>query len=537
MIRYKNLFNQIELHASNVFIEKGDITIVVGPNHSGKTLFLKELYDYVSGNRNNQNSKIIKKINIDTYNSEVILNLLKELGYSIENDEQDGITKVLIESNKIELSKDKEVNTQLYKYLIKYLDLHTRFVLLQNVQNISLRSSPQNPLQTIFRNKPLREKIRKKISDATNLIVTTDITEPHTIAIKIARSVPSEDLETSMMEDAILFHNSTKQISEYSEGIKSYIGIILSLFGDRHKIIEIDEPEACLHPPLQYQLGKDIASHAIEVDKQIFIATHSADFLLGCIETSQKINIIRFGYDEVNNKSSAHLISQDYLISLMKNPVIRHTNFLTALFYKYAIVSEADGDRVFYSEINRRLVSHGHGIDSCLFINSPNGKGALKHFCDGLIKFRMPYVVIVDFDIINDGLTKLLRPSGLKEDHMQAINKSVTDIKTYCTNNSISIKKGGLTKINDEDVRIIAIELIEKLKNYGIFIVPCGELEYWLEECNVSSANKNTWLEQIFDKIGQSSEDTNFVYPNLDNDVWKFMEDIAKWLKNRQIQP
>ena len=62
---------------------------------------------------------------------------------------------------------------------------------------------------------------------------------------------------------------------------KAFVGIIAEVMAGDPDIIFIDEPEAFLHPSLQYLLGQQIAANSSS-SKQVYAATHSPSFLLGC---------------------------------------------------------------------------------------------------------------------------------------------------------------------------------------------------------------------------------------------------------------
>jgi hypothetical protein len=64
---------------------------------------------------------------------------------------------------------------------------------------------------------------------------------------------------------------------------------------------------------------------------------------------------------------------------------------------------------------------------------------------------------------------------------------------------------------------------LNKVKKYGIFVVPVGTVERWLRDLNVEVRNEK-WISKILDKMEEEN-----VKP-IDNDVWKFMEEINEWI-------
>ena len=68
------------------------------------------------------------------------------------------------------------------------------------------------------------------------------------------------------------------------------------------------------------------------------------------------INVVRLTYH--NEEATSRVLPSEQLLKLMRNPLLRSTGVLQGLFYEYVIVTEADSDRVFYQEINDRLLKY-----------------------------------------------------------------------------------------------------------------------------------------------------------------------------------
>jgi hypothetical protein len=85
---------------------------------------------------------------------------------------------------------------------------------------------------------------------------------------------------------------------------------------------------------------------------------------------------------------------------MMRNPLLRSTGLLSALFHESVVVSESDADRSFYQEVNERLnLFEGSGSNSCLFLNAQN-KQTIGRLVSPLRKLGIPAAAIVDLDII-----------------------------------------------------------------------------------------------------------------------------------------
>ena len=66
--------------------------------------------------------------------------------------------------------------------------------------------------------------------------------------------------------------------------------------------------------------------------------------------------------------------------------------------------------------------------------------------------------------------------------------------------------------------------LLGRLEAFGLFLVPVGELEEWLEGCGItaSKTKKWAWANQAADYIR--------THPRQNCDIWDFTERLADYL-------
>ena len=74
---------------------------------------------------------------------------------------------------------------------------------------------------------------------------------------------------------------------------------MLTLIAGRYSVVTLDEPEAFLHPPQAYQLGRNLAGARSVGDAAIRRGTHSTDVLSGLLEADEStpITVIRLGQE------------------------------------------------------------------------------------------------------------------------------------------------------------------------------------------------------------------------------------------------
>jgi hypothetical protein len=120
-----------------------------------------------------------------------------------------------------------------------------------------------------------------------------------------------------------------------------------------------------LHPPLARKLGYQLATTAVKRSGSLMASTHSADFLMGCLQGSNQVRVVRLEYS--NGKSKGQAVDSDELRKFFKAPLIRSANVISGLFHDGVVVTESDNDRAFYSEIYHRLTEKESGFPSLLF--------------------------------------------------------------------------------------------------------------------------------------------------------------------------
>jgi hypothetical protein len=156
---------------------------------------------------------------------------------------------------------------------------------------------------------------------------------------------------------------------------------------------------------------------AKEKNGQVIAATHSADFLIGLLDSGATVNVVRLTY--AGAKATARLLSSETLSRFNRDPLLRSSSVLDALFHEHIVITEGDADRAFYEEINRRLLDTtvSEGAASCLFLNA-QGKDAIPKLLDPLRSFGLRAAAIADIDILLDGGTnwiKQLDAAGVPE--------------------------------------------------------------------------------------------------------------------------
>lgn len=549
MIKTLSLKFGERIAGSHLVFDPKTITVFVGPNNSGKSLILREVETYLqTGGSSRTHSLTIDHINISDLSEDTLRDLA-----SSRTLREDDRHRVMLGSKDLVTGQDKQLNYWIskdnlpqsllsnYEWLSKLswmfslkLDGATRLKLTDEKPFTDLLSNPGNTHSALLKDAELRDQIRQIIFNAFGSYLCIDPTAGSKIRIRISDIPPPNGIEDKLNRDAVEFHSKAKLISDMGDGIKAFAGILIATLCTDYRILLLDEPEAFLHPPLAYRLGRELSNLAIGGQSNLLVSTHSSNFLLGCLDSGKEINIVRLTYKK--GVPAARLLPSSEVIKLVKNPYVRSAGVLSAIFHDGAIVTENDTDRIFYQEINNRLerANRPYARDT-QFLNV-NGKTGMYRIVGPLRKLGVPVVPILDFDILDNGseFGTLLGACNLPESTAAGIKRqrdALIDTIQAAVKNQRGIdffESGNLQAIKD---------LLDSLSSYGIFIVPNGALESWLPDLGIVSS-KRFWLDSVFQEIGENPEDENYLPPQ-DGDVWEFISKIGAWIAdpNRRGMP
>jgi hypothetical protein len=394
-----------------------------------------------------------------------------------------------------------------------------------------LQKAPLNNLSYIFQNDVVRKELRRMIFDALGKYYVVDPTNIGKLRVRLSSTPPTSDAEEKGWDKvSVDFHNRALVMSEASDGIKAFAGILTTLLAGEPKITLIDEPEAFLHPALANKLGKEIGTSMRQTHKRLLVSTHSSAFLMGCIQSGAPLNIVRLTYN--NGIATSRLLPQEKILHLMRNPMLRSTGVLNGLFFESVIVTEADSDRAFYQEINERLLANNdpRGINNCLFINAQN-KQTVWDIVSPLRDLGIPTIGLVDIDVLKEGGTVFNRllngcniPS-LSHGSFASQRKAILDALGAL---GTTWKMDGGINLLDSGNKESANNFFDQLKDYGAFVVKYGELECWLKSLGATGHGPN-WLLNIFALMRENPDDLAYLKP-ASGDVWDFIGEMKLWI-------
>lgn len=535
-------------------LRPGNVIVLVGPNNSGKSLALREIENWFSSQT--RSSRVINSVTADWPTDQ---GQAESLARAFETavgpeysappghfwvrtprfDQSGSVNQMTVNPEDLRSAAARQ-NTDLFRsvlgrlYCVR-LDGRSRFLLTDEKPSGDLQERAQNHLQALMIDDAAREQVRKITEEAFGLHFVIDPTGLKTLRIRLSVRAPASTPEEQALDHtAREFHSRATLIDEMSDGVKAFVGLVSALVALPHRIMLIDEPEAFLHPPLANRLGQNLARLARARDASLVTATHSSDFLFGCLEATPDVTVVRTTFD--HGIASARALLATELEPLRSDPLLRSTGVFRSLFHQVTIVGESDSDRAFYDEMNRRLVASGRGIPDALFLNAQN-KSTVHRIVGPLRRLGIATAAIVDLDLIkrsddwNALLNACLVPSSeiarleSERHYFNAIFRGFPLLQ----NQQQVVKRQGISALGTADQHR-AQSLLSDLERYGLFLVPNGEVETWLPFLNISE-HGSKWLVRVFNRVGQHDSDPNYLTPGQ-ADVWAFLDRIGIWAKD-----
>lgn len=566
------------------------LVILVGPNSSGKSQLLQDLYKRLAGEP--RQLVVAQEIRVEKPPYGPFMECLEHEGY-FNTFEDDGgrkqlrpltmylgsgqaLAQIQFEqaqqwhnsfSPESAIASRSQIAFLNYfgRLLVTALFLDRRLTSLASTGLIDfVAQPPQHDLHALYRDDNARARLWEEMLSSFGRAVWPDITQGSAISLKVSDEgvlpTPEDRLSHKRMAEF-------RSIETEGDGLKSYVATCVALLLGRRPVCLIDEPEMCLHPPQAYNLGKFIGRFGAGLDTATFVATHSSHVLRGIIQTTAKVQIVRLTRQD--RMFAAHLVPAPELEEALLRPTLRAEAVLDGIFAQAVVVVEADGDRLVYQAVWETLLDD---FRMDLHFSTAGGTGGIADTCRLYRTLQIPIAAIADLDMLVDRerMTQVLR--ALVDDvHVEAsmigecdkISEQIRGLPPVVSTEDVlsqlaSIRNSRMNWEMRDDIEIKRclrhlangldrmrrlktggvgaypgqlgeqIEtLLTKLKGFGLFLVPVGELEQWLAnyDVNGSKANKRVWANAAAQRIQQLGKQ---LY-----DVWGFVSAVGRYLGSR----
>lgn len=534
-------------NGDQISFDQDSTILIVGPNNSGKSCFLREIFNVIeNGDSQTQGvRKVTKNIQFSSEGNE------KDFMEYLEQNTQRYL-KPDGQSFMRALKFDVHENTAMSRWnnlsngfhessslICTYADTLSRLTIANPPTSINfLVETPQHPIHVLHQNDKLEEKISSYLQEAFGDELILNRGAGSVLPLHIGKNPTKENSEDRVSSSYLKKLSELPLTNEQGDGIRSFVGCLLSTVVMPRFITLLDEPEAFLHPPQARHLGSLLANE--HTNNQLILATHSGDILRGILDTNSKnLNILRI--TRKANKNSAFKLNSDDLKLFWSDPILRFSNILDALFHEAAIICESDTDCRFYSSVMTAIYDgplYKNKRKPDLFFTSSGGKNRIATIAKALVKIKLETRVIVDFDllfekertkelyeilggnwhtvnadydIVKAGIESQSTPIPIIE-ICNAINSILEQVKKsnqFSEQNKESIRShikssNSLRRAKREGINILPEDkkeafnnLLLNFKKHGLWLVPFGELESFDMS---TTGHGTTWVAKVLEK-------------------------------------
>lgn len=544
MYKFKIESISVSTTAGDKTISPKSVNVIIGPNNSGKSRFLKEIRNYLSGQIDTL--KIIKKLShqfpgdIDDF--DLSYGLAQKLSQDMYGNwmlrvYSNRTTQELDMNNSLENYHSRGFNSfsgdwrrffgdiverrhpsEFFDYFgslfFQYVGTEERLLICKAQRNYGLDSGSLNFLSSYKFEQELLGKLAENVRRLFNKDILLDTqTLGDRLVFRVgenfdyARSAGSIDAEIASRL------NGENRLDDQGDGLKSYVSTFLSLNNKNADVLLIDEPEAFLHPPLARQLGELIGESETD-GMQIYVATHSVEVLKGILSKCQDVNIIRITQPRPGS-NEIHVINNDLLRTILHTPLLRVSRVMEGLFCEKVVITESEADELVYQELIEKLFPQ-----SGLYFAHGQNKQTLVEIAKLYKELGISYEMITDFDVLRipSELSAFLNLMPLDDKYRQRLLNSANKMRQI-VNDSVNVD--GLTDkeadnkrkaMRDEvyhkqgvaffsNMEALILKTLDMFSGYHLHILQSGELETVLIPYGVPYKSKKEWISDAINRI------------------------------------
>ncbi|MES2670954.1 MAG: AAA family ATPase [Pseudomonadota bacterium] len=505
--RFSASIKKIVFSGGNSFsIQPNEKVILVGPNNSGKSQFLREILSICQTGKYEQCNVVLNVVIAKTGAADDLRKFLDESGERVDGGYRYGDWS-LHESHIIYWNQPYIMHGLLNGFL-KKISADNRLEICKQQESITLGDQKTKPQHVLFDSEALMSRISKLFKRAFGKDIMFDFRGGRHLPIHVG-NIPMGDGMTDRVSDAYVAEvRKNALLDKQGDGMKSYAGILFEAVVANRDITLIDEPEAFLHPPQMRRLGETLSS---EVAGQLVVATHSSDILRGFLEgTKGSARILRIRREgDLNFVSEA---APDVIKELWEKPELRYSNALESIFHEQAIICEDDSDCRLVNSVADYLSTGVSPEWKDTSYVPTGGKHGVPKIAAVLRKIGVPVKVIFDIDFLAE--RELVRSTvdafggdwakveplwvrvdnavrnGIKPKDSVEIKSEISQILTKdgLRKREIvdamkqdkpwaEVKKYGKMGLPKGDAQSLYNELKDNLEEIGVFLVPVGEIE------------------------------------------------------------
>lgn len=491
-----------------------DKIVLVGPNNSGKSLSLREIYRIISEGGAIR-TLAVKDVSLtkNTNLAEFKLYLEKEATYS---EGHYTYRDWKLHENVVVRWERPHLVSGLAAGFIKNIEAIDRLRICNVQDSIGPKEQKTKPQHLLYDDTALMKRVSDLFRRAFGEDLMFDFRGGSKLPIHVGE-LPKDFGAVDRVGDTYV--NAVRlnpSLHEQGDGMKSYAGILFETIAANRDITLIDEPEAFLHPPQMRKLGETLAS---EMDGQLFAATHSSDVLRGFLEgTSGNLRVLRIFRE--GEKNCVNEAAADVIRKLWEDPQIRYSNALEGIFHEQTIFCEDDSDcRLMNSVADHIEAERGRRWKDTAYVPI-GGKHRIPEVASALREIGVPVKAVFDIDFLSEKslVKRAVEAFGgdwdkicshwrqvdaavrnnVRAKTVPEIKESVVDLLEKSDEEDLPrgdviekmkqnkpwniVKQMGVLGIPRGEAQKTYSALKENLEEIGIYLVPVGEMENFCRE-------------------------------------------------------
>jgi len=477
--------DKVDVGGRKVELEKNSVICVVGPNSSGKSSLLSAIFARVTGRKNLERASALVEAsidhNIDQAGIAEFMNantVIDKNGRVIWYGGQETVGSNVDKWTE-NWANNPKISPNFISAFIHRIPTENRLNASASTNHIDpLTHAPNHPSIYLYRNPELEEQLNLAAEKLFGISVCLNPGMGQKIGLHVGKYRGRLQNRTQEYANEIIKY---PLLEHEGDGVRAALGLVSHIISFKHNCILVDEPDLYLHPPQAYSLAKQMVELVSE--HQLIVASHSARYVQGLVENaSERLQLVRLDRNQVG--VSVDLVDTSVFSEIKKDPVLRFTEIVDALFYRELILTENPADCMLYKT----------ALDECGFSQANDetlwlgcyGKHAFPKFVRVARALALSPLVVADFDIlspIGNSHEKVLAPLLLAygEDQtelMKDLENIHNSVKSNADLNWNQLKKNGLECLKPYGALHGRLEsFLEALKRIGILVIKEGELE------------------------------------------------------------
>jgi energy-coupling factor transporter ATP-binding protein EcfA2 len=543
-----------------VELDSGSVLVLIGPNSSGKSTALREIQGLLidSGTR----TVVIRAVGPHSDGDHESFRAWLRRSYRARTTNGRRVFHTKggnLEENGIEgMWARGPMLSGAQAFLVHRLDTESRLVLANRTGAISVhQDQPQAYIHVLQSDETILHAVTREVRAAFGVDLIINWGGAGNVWFHVGdepqRSTERDRVSSDYLADLV----QLPMLEHEGDGLRSFVGTLLAAKCGNHPVLLVDEPEAFLHPPQARRIAALLARSARELNRQVIIATHSADVLQGALAEASRVSVCRLTRDGDVNR--AQRLGHDEIVELWRRPILRSSSALDGVFHEGVVICEGDADARFYEAISRRIDEQGSRRADLYFLHG-GGKGQLATLARAYRSLATRTAVIADLDLLRErevfrnlyrtlggdfeqieGLYNTvssslgsLSPETSVRDFLASIKALIAEVEKSRELSSAIRKEGhrlldragdwsgakrhGIDQLRGGDRRT-ARALLAKCCENGLFLVPAGEIESWWRD---GPADKSEWFPKAIEELARNE--------GAFSESIEFMTRVRNWL-------